>query len=176
MFLYYTGISFDKIIIEWGRHIIISALKESYLEKQVVIPIDKKGLCRIPYSQKWAHGIEEIPSHILVEKIKGENLMGNLTEIFEGNFVFIGAISIGISDHGNTRLKKCPSGCSSCCNAERVFNQYVLFKMVFGTLCDTHNFHRINAGLQLPLKILMASLYDHLFYLCWHRYYYLVSI
>ena len=105
MFLDYAGVPFETIIVDWGRHITIPALKESLLKQEIVIPIDKKGLATIPYCQTWVNSFEEIPAHILVEKMKDENLYGNLTEIFEGNFVFIGDISVGISDLSNTPLQ-----------------------------------------------------------------------
>ncbi|MCP4022183.1 MAG: adenylate/guanylate cyclase domain-containing protein [Desulfobacteraceae bacterium] len=105
MFLDYAGVPFEKAIVVWGRHITIPALEESYLEKDVVIPIDNKGLAVIPYCETWAKGFEEIPSHVLVQKFKDKTIAGNLADIFEGNFVFIGDISVGISDLGNTPLE-----------------------------------------------------------------------
>ena len=105
MFLDYAGVPFETIVVDWGRHITIAVLKESFLEQEIVIPIDKKGLATIPYCQTWVNGFEEIPAHILVEKMKDKNLYGNLTEIFEGNFVFVGDISLGVSDLGNTPLQ-----------------------------------------------------------------------
>ncbi len=105
MFLDYNQIGFDKIQVEWGKQIVIPALEGSYLEKPVTIPIDKKGLTLIPYHQTWESGFEDIQAHVLIEKMKDANIQGNLAEFFEGNFVFIGDISVGISDLGSTPLE-----------------------------------------------------------------------
>lgn len=105
MFLDYAKIPFENIRIEWGKKIVITATPDSSLEKDVVIPIDDRGRAFIPYCNTWKKGFDEIPAHVLVEKMKDPNLRGNLTEIFEGNFIFIGDISLGISDLGKTPLQ-----------------------------------------------------------------------
>jgi class 3 adenylate cyclase len=105
IFLDYIKVPFEKILITWGKQITIPALKSSFLEKEVVIPIDEKGRVFIPFCQTWEKGFDEVPSHELIEKMKDKNLQGNLTEIFEGNFIFIADISIGISDLGNTPIQ-----------------------------------------------------------------------
>jgi len=105
VFLDYIGVPFEKIIVEWGKHITIPALNDRFLEDDVVIPIDKKGRAFIPFCQTWKNDFEEMPSHLVLEKTKDINLRGNLSEIFEGNFVFIGDISVGVSDLGNTPIQ-----------------------------------------------------------------------
>ncbi|MCP3873795.1 MAG: adenylate/guanylate cyclase domain-containing protein [Desulfobacteraceae bacterium] len=106
MYLDYVGVPFEKIIINWGNYIRIPSTKESFLDEDVLIPIDKRGRAFIPFWQTWQNGFEEMPAHILLETMKDKNLSGNLLEIFEGSFVFIGDISMGISDLGNTPLQK----------------------------------------------------------------------
>ncbi len=106
VFLGHMDVPFEEILVDWGRQITIPALKTSFLEKEVNIPIDEKGLAFIPFCQTWEKDFDEVPSHLLLEKMKDERLIGNLTEIFEGNIIFIGDISIGISDLGHTPLQK----------------------------------------------------------------------
>ncbi len=105
MFLDYAGVPFEKTIIHWGQHIRIPAIKGSFLDEDLIIPIDQRGRTFIPFPQTWENGFEEMPAHLLMETMVNESLSGNLLEIFEGNFVFIGDISMGISDLGNTPLQ-----------------------------------------------------------------------
>lgn len=101
IFLDYMGIDFGTIRVEWGKQITIPAAKDSFLDQDLIIPMDKKGLVFIPFPQTWEKDFDEMPSHKLMESIKDENLAGNLSELFEGNIVFIGDISTGISDLGH---------------------------------------------------------------------------
>lgn len=106
MFLDHYDIPFEKIRIVWGQHIRIPAKEGRFLDKDVIIPIDKKGLALIPYHQTWSSELEKIGAHVLVEKMKIPTLQGNLADMFEGNFVFIGDISVGSSDLGDTPLEQ----------------------------------------------------------------------
>jgi adenylate cyclase len=105
MFLQYSGVPFEKLIVEWGRRIVIPATGESLLEKDVVIPIDDRGRAFIPFPGEWDHCFKQMESDDLLEKMKDENLRGNLTEMFEGKLVLVGDISVGASDLGQTPLE-----------------------------------------------------------------------
>ena len=104
MFLDYNRIPFEHIRIVWGKSLIIPA--EGMLEKEMRIPIDENGKVYIPYPVTW----EKIPKMIEVqnfnEKCKEEKYSNELSEYFSGNFVFVGDVSTGISDLGNTTVEK----------------------------------------------------------------------
>ncbi len=106
MFLDYAGVAFEDIFINWGEYILVPATEQSFLDEEVRIPIDKNGRTYIPFWQTWKNEFKELPAHMLIETMKDQNLSGNLLEIFEGSFVFIGDIAMGISDLGNTPLEK----------------------------------------------------------------------
>jgi len=105
MFLDYVEVPFEEMIVEWGEQITIPTTKESFLEKDVIIPIDERGRAFIPFAQAWDKGFEKMEVHALLKFFEDEDLRGNLTEFFEGNFVLIGDVSIGISDLGQTPLE-----------------------------------------------------------------------
>jgi adenylate cyclase len=104
MFLDYNRIPFEHIKIAWGKALIIPA--EGMLDKEMRIPIDENGKVYIPYPVTW----EKIPKMIEVQnfnaKCKEEKYSNELSEYFSGNFVFVGDVSTGISDLGNTTVEK----------------------------------------------------------------------
>jgi adenylate cyclase len=106
LFLNYAGVPFEKVIVHWGKEIAIPAIKESNLDKDVIIPIDNKGVAFIPFAQVWDKDFEKMGVQTLLKLVKDEDLQGNLMEYFEGKFVLLGDISIGISDLGQTPLEK----------------------------------------------------------------------
>ncbi len=106
MFLDYVGVFFEEVVVHWGHEIRIPATQASYLEEDVIIPIDEQGLAFIPFVQVWGQDFKPMPVHQLLEYAKDINLQGNLTEFFEGKFVFVVDVSQGISDIGNTSLEK----------------------------------------------------------------------
>ncbi|MFC1534140.1 CHASE2 domain-containing protein [Thermodesulfobacteriota bacterium] len=105
MFLDHVGISSDEIIVYWGEKIIIPALKGSYLDSDIIIPIDNRGRAYIPFAQVWEKDFKKMAVHTLLENFKDEDLRGNLTDFFEGKFVFVGDVSIGTSDLGQTPIE-----------------------------------------------------------------------
>ncbi len=105
IFLDYAEVSFDEVIVDWGNEIRIPATDESYLEEDVVIPIDEQGRAFIPFAQVWGQDFKTMPVHDFLEYAKDMNLQGNLADFFEGRFVFIGDISQGVSDIGHTPLE-----------------------------------------------------------------------
>jgi adenylate cyclase len=104
LFLDYVKVPFEKVVVEWGRRIIIPTLEGSGLEQDVVIPIDDRGRTFIPFPQNWKSSFVKIESVALLKFVESENLLGNLIEMFEGRLVLIGDISTGVSDLGQTPL------------------------------------------------------------------------
>lgn len=105
VFLDHARVPFASIIVKWGEHIIIPPVKGSLLEKEVRIPIDERGRAFIPFAQIWEKGFSRMEAHKLLELYADENLRGNLTDFFEGNFVLITDIAVGASDLGQTPLE-----------------------------------------------------------------------
>ncbi len=105
MFLDHMRIPFEKIIVHWGESITIPAIKGSFLEKDVVIPIDDRGRAFIPFTAGWDEGFKKMEAHTLLKTMEDETLRGNLTDFYEGKFVLIGDISVGSSDIGHIPLE-----------------------------------------------------------------------
>lgn len=112
IFLDYVEVSFDEIEVHWGKEIRIPATKESFLEEDVIIPIDDRGRVYIPFAHFWegdfpqGNDFENMTVQKLLKHSENKNMSGNLAEFYEGNFVFIADISTGISDTGHTQLEK----------------------------------------------------------------------
>ncbi len=104
VFLNYVKVPFEKVVVEWGRRIIIPAGGEGDLEQDVVIPIDDRGCAFIPFPETWKNSFVKIESEDLLKDEESEKLRGNLIEMFEGKLVLIGDISTGVSDLGQTPL------------------------------------------------------------------------
>jgi adenylate cyclase len=104
-FLDYARVSFDDIVVHWGEKIVIPSTKENLLDHDVIIPIDDKGRAFIPFTQVWGKDFKKMEAHSLLQYFDNEDLRGNLTEIFEGKFVFIGDVSVGTSDLGRIPLE-----------------------------------------------------------------------
>ncbi|MCA0389290.1 MAG: adenylate/guanylate cyclase domain-containing protein [Bacteroidetes bacterium] len=104
MFLKMYDITPDSIYVKWGESITIPALKESKLEKDVVIPIDKHGQTFIPYPSKWQDDKRKMEIKNFTGRAENPELTDELTAFFEGNVVFVGDVSTGISDTGPTTL------------------------------------------------------------------------
>ncbi|HIJ55138.1 MAG TPA: CHASE2 domain-containing protein, partial [Deltaproteobacteria bacterium] len=105
LFLDYAGVSLDEIIVEWGRRIVIPAKKGNNLENDVIIPIDDRGRAFIPFTAAWETDFKKMEAHLLVKHFENIDLRGNLIEFFEGKHVFVGDVSVGISDLGQTPLE-----------------------------------------------------------------------
>lgn len=105
MFLDYARVPLDRLVVEWGQRIVIPAGKGSLLEKDVVIPIDDRGRAFIPFPQAWDRSFKKMDGITLLERLNDKNLRGNLTDFFEGKFVFVGDISVGSTDLGQTPIE-----------------------------------------------------------------------
>ncbi|RMF86151.1 MAG: adenylate/guanylate cyclase domain-containing protein [Nitrospinota bacterium] len=105
MFLDYVQVPWEKVLVHWGREVVIPATPGSFLERDVVIPIDERGRVFIPYPQVWARDFPKMEAHRLLQYFQQEDLRGNLLEFLEGKFVFIGDIAVGTSDLGQTPLE-----------------------------------------------------------------------
>lgn len=106
MFLDYIRVPFERIVVEWGDRIVIPAVEGSFLDRDLVIPIDSGGGTYLPYPGCWGEAFPAIEAHSLLEYYENPNLRGNLLEYFEGNFVFLGDVSVGIADLGQTTLER----------------------------------------------------------------------
>jgi adenylate cyclase len=105
MFLDHVNVPLEEVIVDWGKKIVIPANKSKLLDKDVVIPIDHQGMTFIPYSQIWGRDFQKMTAHTLLKLYDNADLRGNLREFFEDHFVFIGDISVGVSDIGQTPLE-----------------------------------------------------------------------
>ena len=99
IFLDYNKIPFNKLKIDWGHSIIIPALRGSFLNKDIIIPIDNHGLTFIPFNSFWKDQ-KNMQVQNLLKYSANEINLDDLMEYFGGNFVFISDISVGTSDLG----------------------------------------------------------------------------
>lgn len=105
MFLDHVRVPFEKVLVEWGKRIVIPASKESLLERDLVIPIDERGRAFIPYPGVWERAFRKMEANALLTHLEDENLRGNLLDFFEGKLVLIGDIAVGTADLGHTPLE-----------------------------------------------------------------------
>ncbi len=105
MFLDYMGVPLNQMQVEWGTALTIPSVKGSFLEKDVVVPIDKQGRTTIPFVKPWREDFDLMTVHTLLKKFENPVLQGNLAEFFQGRLVFVADISQGISDIGRTPLE-----------------------------------------------------------------------
>ena len=105
MFLQHTGIPLQVVRVHWGHAITIPATPSNGLDADIVIPINEQGYAFIPYPQVWNQDFDKIALHKLLKYRKDPTLQGNLTDLIEGRFVFIGDASVGTSDIGLTPLE-----------------------------------------------------------------------
>jgi adenylate cyclase len=105
MFLDYMRIPFEEIRVRWGDRIVIPALEGGFLERDVEIPIDRRGRAFVPFPSRWGEGFPRIEAHALLDYYRDPGLRGNLLEYFEGNFVLLGDASVGAADLGQTPLE-----------------------------------------------------------------------
>lgn len=105
VFLYYNNVPAESLKIFWGDKIVIPKTSDSYLDNPVIIPIDESGRCFIPYPDRWQDSLKRMEMQNLIEKFGNTDDFDELTEIYEGNFVFVGDISTGIADLGQTPLQ-----------------------------------------------------------------------
>jgi adenylate cyclase len=95
MFLDAVKVPWDAVTVEWGRSVTIPAIPGSTLTRAVVIPIDAQGKTFVPYAEKWGRDFGNMSMHKLLKDFDNPNVRGNLQELFETNFGFIGDVSQG---------------------------------------------------------------------------------
>ena len=105
VFMKWANVSFEAITIDWGKQVVVPATADSYLEEDVVIPIDDKGNVFVPFVDAMGNDFKIMSVHALLDYFSDVNLRGNLLDFFEGNFVLIGDVSTGSSDLGDTPLQ-----------------------------------------------------------------------
>ncbi len=105
IFLDYNKVPFEKVRIKWGENIVIPATPGSYLDKDVIIPIDEHGNVFIPYYGFWSDSKMMEVQNLFGYADKPEYL-DDLLDFYEGSFVFISDISVGTSDLGQTTIEE----------------------------------------------------------------------
>src|SRR5262249_21692647 len=99
-------VPWEAVTVHWGHNITIPAVSCSTLTRDVVIPIDAQGRVFVPYVQKWGKDFDNMSMHWLLKQFDDPDLRGNLQDFFENKFVFIGDVSTGIADAGQTPLDR----------------------------------------------------------------------
>ena len=100
------NVPLKKITVDWGNKIIIPALPDSWINKDIEIPIDFQGRTRIPFVDKWSEDFNNISFTSFYKLSNDPEAQGKLLDFFEGKFVIIGDVSTGIADIGNTSLNQ----------------------------------------------------------------------
>src|SRR5215467_1145366 len=106
VFLDAVKVPWEAITVHWGRTMTIPALPGSTLRRDIVMPIDAQGRLFVPYAQKWGNDFPAMPMHKLLKLYDKPDLRGNLQEFFENKYVFVGDVSTGIADAGQTPLDR----------------------------------------------------------------------
>ena len=106
VFLDTVKVPWEAVTVHWGHAMTIPALPGSTLTRDVVMPIDNQGRVFVPYAQKWGHDFPAMPMHKLLQDFDDPNIRGNLQDFFENKFVFVGDVSTGIADAGQTPLDR----------------------------------------------------------------------
>jgi len=106
VFLDAVKVPWEAVTVHWGRTMTIPALPGSTLRRDIVMPIDAQGRLFVPYAQKWGNDFPAMPMHKLLKLFDDPDMRGNLQEFFENKFVFVGDVSTGIADVGQTPLDR----------------------------------------------------------------------
>ena len=148
VFLDRMGISLSQVQVEWGRRLVIPALKGSRLAKDVVIPIDARGRAVIPFARPWESDFAKMELHNLLAYFQDEGLRGNLIDFFEGKYVLVADVATGAADLGQTPLED---------NAPLVtIHAAILNGLLTGTFYTAHGMGR--AALALVLAGLVLAI------------------
>ena len=174
IFLDYNKVPFNKLIIDWGHSITIPAVTGSYLNNNIIIPIDDHGLTFIPFYSFWKDE-KNMQVQNLLKYSANENNLDDLMEYFGGNFVFISDISVGTSDLGQiTTEENVPlvSVHAALLNALLVDNFYSEWKPAYtavlvlplGFLLGFFSIFKRNAYLYFASVLIIAGLIFFSFY------------
>jgi adenylate cyclase len=106
VFLDMVKVPWEAVTVHWGHAMTIPARPGSTLTRDVVIPIDAQGRVFVPYAQKWGDDFPAMPMHKLLQLFDDPEMRGNLQDFFENKFVFVGDVSTGIADAGQTPLDR----------------------------------------------------------------------
>lgn len=104
-FLNYYEIPLDSVKINWGKYVEIPALENSWLEENVIIPIDKNAKTIIPYRAIWGRDYRVFSLKKFMENSRNEVLFNELSSMIEGRTILIGDVSTGIADISPTTLE-----------------------------------------------------------------------
>ena len=105
VFLDWAGVTMEDVIVDWGDSLIVPAAGSERLARDVVIPIDYRGRTFVPFVGPMGEDFDAIPVHTLLQYSRNNGFRGNLLHRFEGNFVLIADVAVGISDLGATPIE-----------------------------------------------------------------------
>lgn len=105
MMLDYLEVSFSEVRINWGKEILIPNGESGRDSSFIRIPVNEKGETVIPFPSLWKNMPKMMEAQTLITRYQDENIRGNLEDYFSDSFVFIGDISVGISDLGKTPVE-----------------------------------------------------------------------
>ena len=105
-YLDYVGLSANDLKIEWGKNLVLPKSAESWLNEDIMIPIDNSGRTRIPFVDLWAQDFQNLSLSTFNKMAEEPEEQGQLLSFFEGKFVFVGDVSTGIADIGSTSLNQ----------------------------------------------------------------------
>lgn len=105
VFLDWAGVAMEDVIVDWGDSLIVPAAASERLARDVVIPIDHRGRAFVPFVGPMGEDFDTIPVQTLLQYSRDNGFRGNLLHRFEGNFVLIADVAVGISDLGATPLE-----------------------------------------------------------------------
>lgn len=106
IYLDYIGVPFEKLYVDWGKELVIPAIKGSWLEHSLRIPIDNKGCIYIAYSDYFGKDFPIISLGQLLDNKNNLDIGGNISELISGRFVFLGDFSTSSTDIGNTTIEQ----------------------------------------------------------------------
>lgn len=105
-FLGIMNIPSDRVLVKCNQFIKIPALKNSWLNDDIFIPIDENGRYFIPFVGKWGNDFPNVSIEKFLELYENTNTRNELTELFEGKIVIIGDISNNSSNYSATTIDK----------------------------------------------------------------------
>ncbi len=106
IFLDWAGVSLDQATVAWGEAITVPPSPDGPLEREAVIPIDRRGRSCVPFPDRMGEDFPEVAVHTFLDAAGDESLRGNLLDLFEGNFVLIADVASGTADLGATPLQR----------------------------------------------------------------------
>lgn len=105
-YLDFIQVPFNKITVNWGSYLKIPALRSSWIDKDIIVPIDNSGKTLIPFNNIWGKDFESFTLQRFLELDSNTNLTGSLKGYLEGRIIILGDASTGIADIARTPLNQ----------------------------------------------------------------------